>query len=125
MPYEVSTEVSFSAAHFIAGYQGDCAKMHGHNWRVRATLHSGSPERLPGLTYDFRKLRALLEEVAAIVDHTVLNELPFFKVKNPTAEAIAEWFYGEVAGRLDDPNVSVARVEVWESPLNCATYFKE
>ena len=72
--------------------------------------------------------KALLGEVAAMLDHTVLNELPFFKVKNPTAEAIAEWFYWEVAGRLEDHedhNVSVARVEVWESPVNCATYFKE
>jgi len=125
MPYEVSTEISFSAAHFIAGYEGNCAKMHGHNWKVRVTLRSGGPDRLPGLTYDFRKLKDLLGEVAAILDHTVLNELPFFKVKNPTAEAIAEWFYWEVAGRLEDCNVSVARVDVWESPVNCATYFKE
>jgi len=125
MPYEVSTEISFSAAHFLAGYEGDCARMHGHNWRVRVTLRAAGPDRLPGLTYDFRKLRALLGSVAEAVDHTVLNDLPFFKVKNPTAEALAEWFYWEVAGRLDDDSVTVARSEVWESPLNCAAYFRE
>ncbi|MFH1220820.1 MAG: 6-carboxytetrahydropterin synthase [Candidatus Eisenbacteria bacterium] len=139
MPYEISTEVSFSAAHFIAGYPGDCARMHGHNWKVRVALRTGTTgqagsqaigrgQRTSGpadLAYDFRTLRALMSEVAKALDHTVLNDLACFKGRNPTAEAIAEWFYGEMAGRLADEPVSVARVEVWESPLNCAVYFKE
>jgi 6-pyruvoyltetrahydropterin/6-carboxytetrahydropterin synthase len=134
MPLEISTEVSFSAAHFIDGYQGDCARMHGHNWRIRVTLRAEAPRpgaalpddpRPAGLAYDFRKLRALLTEVAGRLDHTVLNELPFFAGKNPTAEAIAEWFYNEVAGRTAAEPVKVARVEVWESATSCAAYFKE
>jgi 6-pyruvoyltetrahydropterin/6-carboxytetrahydropterin synthase len=134
MPYEISTEVSFSAAHYIAGYEGDCARMHGHNWRVRATLRAdggrgGAPragEQGPaGLTYDFRKLHALMADVARLVDHTVLNDLSLFKHKNPTAEAIAEWFYGEIAKRIEGEPARIARVEVWESPFNCAAYFKE
>jgi len=129
MPFEISTEVTFSAAHYIAGYKGDCARMHGHNWRVRASLRaagfgdrSGGPA---GVTYDFRALRALMSDVAALVDHSVLNELPDFKARNPTAEAIAEWFFGELEKRLTDPAVKVARVEVWESAQNCAAYFRE
>ena len=127
MPYEISTEVSFSAAHYIAGYEGDCSKMHGHNWKVRAAvtaLPSGAKGGSTGLTYDFRKLKALMEEVAGALDHSILNELPYFKHKNPTAEAIAEWFYGEIGKRLAG-EARVANVEVWESPQNCATYFKE
>jgi 6-pyruvoyltetrahydropterin/6-carboxytetrahydropterin synthase len=129
MPFEISTEVTFSAAHFIAGYPGDCAKMHGHNWRVRATLVApslGGAEQGPaGVTYDFRKLRAVLGEVANLVDHSVLNQLPYFKARNPTAEAIAEWFFGEVEERLAGETAKVVRIEVWESPQNCAAYFKE
>lgn len=130
MPYEISTEVTFSGAHFIAGYAGDCARMHGHNWRVRAAVRA---ERLMGgaggggpvgLTYDFRKLRALLGEIAALVDHSILNDLPYFKDRNPTAEAISEWFYGEIEKRLGG-EAALARVEVWESALNCAVYSKE
>jgi 6-pyruvoyltetrahydropterin/6-carboxytetrahydropterin synthase len=129
MPFEVSTEVTFSAAHYIAGYQGDCARMHGHNWRVRASLTaSGLGDRRGGpvgVTYDFRALKALMGEVAGLLDHSVLNDLPHFKAKNPTAEAIAEWFFSELEKRLADPAVKVARVEVWESAHNCAAYFKE
>jgi len=127
MPYEISTEVAFSAAHFIAGYQGDCSKMHGHNWKVRAAVKAlpqqgkGAPA---GLTYDFRKLKAVMEDIVRALDHSILNDLPYFKQKNPTAEAIAEWFYGEMVKRLAG-EAQVGKVEVWESPQNCATYFKE
>jgi 6-pyruvoyltetrahydropterin/6-carboxytetrahydropterin synthase len=124
MPYEISTEVGFSAAHFIDGYQGDCARLHGHNWRVRVTVQT--TERKPtGLTYDFRKLKALTADVVGLLDHTVLNELPYFEGTNPTAEAIAAWVFHGISERVDDPCVTISRVEVWESPLNCAAYLKE
>jgi 6-pyruvoyltetrahydropterin/6-carboxytetrahydropterin synthase len=124
MSYEISTETAFSAAHYIAGYDGDCARLHGHNWRVRVAITAAENKPM-GFTYDFRKLRALINEVAKQVDHSVLNELPQFEGKNPTAETIAEWFYRETSERIKDAAVAVARVEVWESPLNCATYFRD
>jgi 6-pyruvoyltetrahydropterin/6-carboxytetrahydropterin synthase len=124
MPYEISTEAGFSAAHFIAGYEGDCARLHGHNWRVRVAIRAAE-SKPSGLTYDFRRLKALIDEILKVIDHSVLNELPFFEGKNPTAETIAEWVYREIAGRIEDADVDVTRVEVWESPLNCATYLKE
>jgi 6-pyruvoyltetrahydropterin/6-carboxytetrahydropterin synthase len=124
MPYEISTEVSFSAAHYIEGYDGDCARLHGHNWRVRAALRVDA-RRSTGLTYDFRKLKNLLKDVARAVDHTVLNDLADLQGSNPTAETIAEWFYREISERIEDRSVEIARVEVWESPVNCATYLGE
>ncbi|MFH1314008.1 MAG: 6-carboxytetrahydropterin synthase QueD [Candidatus Eisenbacteria bacterium] len=124
MPYEISTEVVFSAAHYIAGYEGDCANLHGHNWTVRAALRAGK-NRPTGMTYDFRKLKALMAEVISPLDHTVLNDLPFFADKNPTAETIAEWIYCEISGRIKDDAVGLARVEVWESASNCATYSED
>ena len=124
MPYEVSTEETFSAAHYISGYQGDCSKLHGHNWRVRVTLRAEKSSAM-GLTFDFRKLRTLLREVIEEVDHTVLNDLPPFKDLNPTAETLAEWCHGELSPRIDEPGVSLSRVEVWESDRSCAAFIKE
>lgn len=124
MPYEITTEVPFSSAHFIAGYPGDCANLHGHNWTVRATLKTAVRGE-GGLTYDFRRLKSLLEEIIEPLDHTVLNDIPYFKENNPTAEVIAEWIYRELAGRIDAPEVSVSKVEVWENPRNCAVFYGE
>lgn len=124
MPFEISTDETFSAAHMIAGYEGDCSKLHGHNWRVRVTVRA---EKSPatGLTFDFRKLRTLLKEILGTLDHTVLNDLAPFKDVNPTAETIAEWCYGELARRIDQPGASVSRVEVWESDRSCAAFTRE
>src|SRR5512141_1368611 len=36
--FEVSVETNFSAAHALRGYQGDCARLHGHNWTVRVSV---------------------------------------------------------------------------------------
>jgi 6-pyruvoyltetrahydropterin/6-carboxytetrahydropterin synthase len=124
LPFEISTEETFSAAHLIAGYEGDCSKLHGHNWRVRATVRAMKSSAL-GLTFDFRKLRTLLKEILGTLDHTMLNDLAPFKNLNPTAETIAEWCHGELARRIDEPGVSVTRVEVWESDRSCAAYTKE
>ena len=124
MPYEISTGMSFSAAHYIEGYEGDCARLHGHTWNVRVAVRADK-EGSTGLTYDFRKLGALVGEVIGLVDHSLLNDLPFFKGKNPTAETIAEWVYHEISRRIEDRGVTVTRVEVWESPVNCATYLEE
>ena len=124
MPYEISTEVTFSSAHFIAGYPGDCANLHGHNWTVRATLVAGVRGE-GGLTYDFRRLKGLLEDIIEPLDHAVLNDIPHFKEYNPTAEVIAEWIYRRLAGRIEDPEVSVGRVEVWENARNCAVFYGE
>jgi len=55
------------------------------------------------------------------LDHKVLNELDEFKTTNPTAEAIAEWIYNKVQARVGG-GVTVSKVEVWESPTNCATF---
>jgi len=124
VPFEISTEETFSAAHLIPGYQGDCSRLHGHNWRVRATVRADRSSTT-GLVFDFRKLRTLLGEVLSKVDHTMLNDLAPFKDVNPTAETIAEWCHGELARRIEEPGVSVSRVEVWESDRSCAAFTKE
>jgi 6-pyruvoyltetrahydropterin/6-carboxytetrahydropterin synthase len=124
LPFEISTEETFSAAHMIAGYQGDCSRLHGHNWKVRATVRAPKSADT-GLTFDFRKLRTLLKDILGTVDHTVLNDLPPFKNLNPTAETIAEWCFGELERRIDQPGISVYRVEVWESERSCAAFTME
>ena len=120
MPYEISTEVIFSAAHYLEDYPGDCARLHGHNWRVRVFVRADQRREL-GLTLDFRKLKAILQDVLKYLDHKVLNELDEFRTTNPTAEAIAEWIYNKVQARVGG-GVTVSKVEVWESPTNCATF---
>ena len=32
--YEVKAQLSFSAAHHLLNYDGECEHQHGHNWLV-------------------------------------------------------------------------------------------
>ena len=38
--YTISVTTNFSAAHKLNGYQGNCERIHGHNWTVKAELVS-------------------------------------------------------------------------------------
>ncbi len=113
--YELFAEVLFSAAHTLEGYQGDCAHLHGHNWRVRAYVRC---ERLDdmGMGIDFRTLKKQLQEVVSVFDHTHLNATAPFSRLHPTSENIARIIYEELGRRLNGERGRVCRVEVEETP---------
>ena len=60
----------FSAGHFIT-YDGDhCERLHGHNYRVAATLTGGLDAN--HYLFDFIALRDRLQEICAALDHRML-----------------------------------------------------
>ena len=83
--YELEVYRSFSAAHNLCGYPGDCAKLHGHNWLVTVVLATSELDNI-GIGFDFKTLKKLLDEVLGEFDHCCLNELPEFAAMNPTSE---------------------------------------
>jgi 6-pyruvoyltetrahydropterin/6-carboxytetrahydropterin synthase len=66
--WKLSTEFTFDSAHFIRDYDGPCAQMHGHTYKVRveATSHrlqSSEYCHHPVSVADFRTLRVLSQDV--------------------------------------------------------------
>ena len=136
--YYLKTEASFDAAHFLEGYDGKCRNIHGHRWKVIAqikgeTLNQGRQTR--GMLVDFGDLKEILEIHCRDLDHCLIYEkgslrpttLLAFREENfrvyevdfrPTAENFACYFYR----RLRDEGLDVHRVEVYETPNNCAAY---
>ncbi|PIP40115.1 6-carboxytetrahydropterin synthase QueD [Candidatus Desantisbacteria bacterium CG_4_8_14_3_um_filter_40_12] len=117
--YEVLIEEEFSAAHHIQGYQGECQRLHGHNWRVQVIANSHALNKL-GMVIDFREMEEATNKVIKPLDHQYLNELPEFSDKNPTSEIIAEHIYAQL--KLLFPNIPVAKVLVWETPTKYGAY---
>jgi len=39
--YALTVRSSFSAAHRLSEYEGNCERLHGHNWQVEITVESG------------------------------------------------------------------------------------
>ncbi len=136
--YFLKTENSFDAAHFLWGYDGKCRNLHGHRWRVTAEIGSEALEaegQTRDMVVDFGDLKRDLKDLCGYFDHSLIletgslrqetlaalredrfliRELPF----RPTAERFARYFYE----KLSERGYSVRRVEVYETPSNCAAY---
>jgi 6-pyruvoyltetrahydropterin/6-carboxytetrahydropterin synthase len=111
--YIASIQTTFSAAHRIKGYEGDCSQPHGHNYRVEVHVASQTVTDT-GMSVDFRELKQMTNKVVAELDHQMLNDLPFFAAHNPTAEHIAAYLFGRIKPKLP-AHLSLHCIRVWET----------
>ena len=118
--FEVIVEASFAAAHSLRGYQGKCAQVHGHNFRVRVTAEGEQLDEL-GLLVDFTVLKGRLRQLVERLDHENLNEVPPFDVINPSTENIARYLAVEMQAGMPE-GVRVSSVWVQETDANVAVY---
>jgi 6-pyruvoyltetrahydropterin/6-carboxytetrahydropterin synthase len=119
--YEVTVKKTFSAAHRIHDIGGKCEALHGHNFLVEVSVAAESLDE-EGLLIDFRILKKWTEEVLEQLDHKFLNELDYFKKRNPSSEQIARYLYDRIDERARKEKAHLSRVTVWESENSCATY---
>ncbi|CAC9464430.1 6-carboxytetrahydropterin synthase QueD [bacterium endosymbiont of Bathymodiolus sp. 5 South] len=111
----------FASAHSLRDYPGDCSRLHGHNWQVEVSVESAVLDAL-GIAIDFREIKKQTKEVVKRLDHQYLNEIPPFDELNPTAENIAKYFYQEVGVLINNQDVRVCEVIIWETPRASVTY---
>lgn len=121
--YELQVESDFSAAHNLRYYEGNCERLHGHNWRVRVSLKSEKLDSL-GMVIDFKDIKSALKETLERFDHQYLNDLPCFKDVNPTTENLSRIIYENMEKSLPD-GVFMGSVTTWESEKCSATYSKQ
>lgn len=115
--FEISVQGSFSAAHQVKGYKGDCADMHGHTYKVEIKIRIEELDKL-GMAMDFRKVKLVLKKILSELDHKNLNNLPFFKRRNATAEWVAVYIYQHMKEKIK----KIKSVTVWEGYENSVTY---
>ncbi len=122
--YELTVEVGFAAAHQLRGYKGKCENLHGHNWRVQINVLA---ERLNDIdiAIDFHDLRSIAGEIVAPLDHAFLNDVFPFTEKNPSSENIAKWIFDTLKKKINNDNLRVAAVTVWESETASASYYED
>lgn len=121
MMYEITINRSFSAAHMLKDIGGKCEGLHGHNFTVEASLASPVLNK-EGLLLDFRILKEWTDAILDGLDHKHLNELPYFKNINPSAENIARFIHDQLSEKACRENLEVSCVTVWESGNARASY---
>ncbi|NOY65028.1 MAG: 6-carboxytetrahydropterin synthase QueD [Nitrospirae bacterium] len=122
--YELTIETNFSAAHQLRGYKGKCEELHGHNWKVQVHV---TAERLNeiDIAIDFHELKRYTNEIISQLDHSFLNDIFPFTERNPSSENIARWIYESLKKKINNDNVRVSAVTVWESETASATYYED
>ena len=130
----ISAEAFFDSAHFLSGYPGKCANLHGHRWKVVAEV-SAPDVGETGMVMDFKDLMGALRALADDMDHSLIMEegslrpatLQALREENfrivmvpfrPTAENLARYFFEKLAPEIP----GLIRVSVYETPENRATY---
>lgn len=126
MPFTIFKDFTFAAGHRIPDHPGECRYLHGHNYRVRVHVRAEKLDAI-GMVVDFSRLREMTESVAGRFDHRVINDIPPFDSRNPTAEHIAEFLFHSMSEQMDQAEetagrVKVCKIEVWENETSCAIY---
>ncbi len=136
--YILKTSASFDSAHFLSGYNGKCANIHGHHWVIEVkaageSLNQNGTKR--GMLIDFGDMKQEVRNLADSFDHTLIYEnhslkettLNALKDENfklicvpfrPTAENFAKYFFD----CFKEKSLPVFSVAVYETPENCAVY---
>ncbi|MDE7098958.1 MAG: 6-carboxytetrahydropterin synthase QueD [Ruminococcus sp.] len=136
--YYLKTSASFDSAHFLHGYNGKCANIHGHRWTVEVMINGEGLQESGekrGMLIDFSDLKKAVKQLADDFDHALIYETGSLKQSTvealndekfrlievnfrPTAENFAHYFYDILFGQ----RFTVKSVTVYETPDNCAIY---
>jgi 6-pyruvoyltetrahydropterin/6-carboxytetrahydropterin synthase len=119
--YRLMIKTSFAAAHNLINYQGDCENLHGHNWRVEVVVAAKELDKA-GLGIDFKILKKQTNCLLDELDHKYLNDLTPFKNESPSSENISRYLFERLSETLNNENITVEKINVWESENACASY---
>ncbi len=121
--YRLKIITSFAAAHCLINYQGDCENLHGHNWKVEVAVTAHKLDKA-GLGVDFKVLKRETNDLLKSLDHKYLNELAPFRDTSPSSENLARYIHEELSHTLNNDNIRVEMVTVWESDFASASYYE-
>ena len=121
--FQVCVQAHFDAAHYIKNYDGKCANLHGHRWNVVVCIEGSQLDSL-GMLIDFSAVKQVVRKSLDMMDHNLLNDLPFFRSENvnPTAENLAQFLFVKLKKELNLEDKHLAWVKIYESPDAWAIY---
>ncbi|MGN1032480.1 MAG: 6-pyruvoyl trahydropterin synthase family protein [Intestinibacter sp.] len=141
--FKVKSQIEFDMAHYLSGYNGKCSNLHGHRYKLIASIKSETLHQegqLRGMVDDFGNIKEKLKEIEDLFDHKLvienneeglllaekLKELPnSFDVLlvpyRPTAEEMSR----DIFHKLKAMGLNVCEVELFETPTNSCTYTED
>lgn len=136
--------IEIDLGHRVTNHKSKCRNLHGHRYKVvvgvddKVVTTAGASDE--GMVMDFSDVKAIMMDVIdGGYDHGfVIYEkdplAPFFQTQKdagmkvilssfiPTAENLAKWWYRLLKTKLDEKNIAIEYVEVYETPTSTAKY---
>ena len=127
---DVTLDFEVSAGHRLPGHAGRCHRLHGHNYRGKATV-SGMELNSLGMVIDFGDLKSAIKVVIdEVFDHRLILYTgdPFLETLQnlpgvmsvpymPTVENLAQAWADGLAAYIGRP----VRLKLWETRNSSAT----
>lgn len=71
IPVKITKEITFDMAHMLSNYNGKCANLHGHTYKLQVTVE-GEVDEDSRMVIDFNRLKEAIEDcVMERLDHAV------------------------------------------------------
>jgi len=115
MTLMLHTETTIDSCHKLEEYDGKCAFLHGHTWKIELWF-SGEETQLDkvGILVDF----GIVKELKEVLDHKYLNDIIGM---NPTAELLTLWIYKwlnkKIHSNQSRENIQI-KVRVYETAVD-------
>ena len=139
---KVTKEVTFDSAHMLSNYQGKCANLHGHTYKlqvsIEAPLQSKGNEEC--MVMDFNTLKKAIDSVTEAFDHAIIfSDIGYrseaesalmdwadkygmayviISAGKSTSEYIATEIKSRISCYLAEVPVPDITVSVWETPTS-------
>lgn len=97
--FTISVETCFWASHRLTLADGSKEPLHHHNWQLTAEV-SGDKLDGMGLVMNFRRLKAMLDDIVAEFDNASLDSVDYFRQNSPSAENVAKYVYEKLGPKL-------------------------
>ena len=118
--FAVTVETSFLASHQLTLPDGLKEPLHQHNWLVTAEVSCGRLNNM-GLVMDFKKLKAMVDNIVAHLSNKPLEASDYFRKNSSSAENVAKYIYDQLEPELPK-NVKLNHIRVVEEP-GCSAKF--
>jgi len=130
MKVGIYKEVQIDTSHRLLHYQGKCANLHGHRWRVEIWME-GTPDSATQILMDYSVIKKIVDKY----DHQIiLNQddpmaariREFHPVLttagDPTSELMAGLIHDDLTAYCTEHGIraTIPKIRVWESPTSFA-----
>ena len=130
MKTSIYKEVQIDTSHRLLHYQGKCANLHGHRWKIEVWME-GEPDPGTQIVIDYSMIKRVVNRydhqiILNAEDPMVPRIAEFHPVittpGDPTSELIAVLIRDDMHKTCSELgiNATVTKIRVWESPTSCA-----